>query len=108
MSAPWPTLGSAAVAVGVFAVIGLAYGLTIVRHAKAQTEYTPVTEDWIWHIILPGVAYATLIVASILLTSMPRTAGFLIGGATLSMLFIAIHNAWDTVIYMVAGQPGPS
>jgi hypothetical protein len=39
---------------------------------------------------------------------MPRTAGLLIGGATLSMLFIAIHNAWDTVIYMVAGQPGPS
>jgi hypothetical protein len=107
MSAPWPTLGSAAVAVGLFAVIGLVYGLTIIRHAKTQTEYKPVMEDWIWHVVLPGVAYATLIVASILLSWMPRTAGFLIGGATISMLFIAIHNAWDTVIYMVAGQTPP-
>ena len=28
---------------------------------------------------------------------------FLIGGSALSLLFISIRNAWDTVVYIIAG-----
>ncbi len=32
---------------------------------------------------------------------------FVIGGAALGLVFIGIHNAWDTVTYVIARGPGP-
>jgi hypothetical protein len=60
-----------------------------------------VLEDWIWHIILPFVAYAALVGGSVLLQPHPARALFDIGGAALLLLFIGIHNAWDTTTWVV-------
>lgn len=38
--------------------------------------------------------------ATILLQRNPVPVLFLIGGAALLLLFIGIHNAWDTVTYL--------
>jgi hypothetical protein len=107
MSAPWGSLVPLAVALTICGLIGLSYGVIVHRHARAQTEYRPVAEDWLWHIILPDVAYAAVAIAAVMLRSTTHASGFVIGGAALALLLIAIHNAWDTVTYLVVGGSTP-
>ena len=64
------------------------------------TDYTPVLEDWIWHAVLPLSSYAALAAAALTLTRRPEASLFVIGAAALLLLFIGIHNAWDTVTYI--------
>jgi hypothetical protein len=100
LSAPWPDLVSAGIALGACGVVGVVYVLVIVRHAWRQTDYVPVLEDWIWHGALPLIAYAALLVAAVFLASYPLPSLFVMGGAALLLLFIGIHNAWDSVVYI--------
>jgi hypothetical protein len=100
LSAPWPALSSAALTLGACGVAGLAYTLMVVRRARRQTGYEPVLEDWIWHTVLPLIAYATLLVAAVLLQRDPVSSLFVIGGTALLLLFVGIHNAWDSVVYI--------
>jgi hypothetical protein len=105
LSAPWHALTSAALALGLCGAAGLAYGIVVVRHARRQTGYTPVLEDWIWHSGLPIAVYASLLVTACFLPFHVSTALFVIGGAALLLLFVAIHNAWDAVTYIaLTGQ----
>src|SRR6266498_3338349 len=46
LSAPWPALASVGVALGACGVAGLGYAVMVVRHARRQTGYVPVLEDW--------------------------------------------------------------
>jgi hypothetical protein len=73
-----------------------------VRH---QTSYQPVLEDWLWHMAFPLVSYTALVVAAIVLSDNPALALFAIGAATVLLLFIGIHNAWDTVTYIALERP---
>ena len=57
-------------------------------------------EDWIWHTALPFIAYLTLLSGSLALVLHPREALFAIGATSILLLFIGIHNAWDTVTYI--------
>jgi hypothetical protein len=59
-----------------------------------------VFEDWLWHTILPLAAYLTLVVSAWLLVMHAPAALFSIAAAALLLLFIGIHNAWDTVTYL--------
>ncbi|HEX4682627.1 MAG TPA: hypothetical protein VH277_07970 [Gemmatimonadaceae bacterium] len=107
MSAPWPTLAATARALTICGFIALGYAATVVVHAVRQTIYRPVMEDWLWHIALPSVVYLALTVAAIVLAHAPATSLFVIAGAALGLLLIAIHNAWDTVTFLVlAGREG--
>ena len=49
---------------------------------------------------LPLVVYALLTVSAALLVSHQTAAPFGIGASVLLMVFIGIHNAWDTVTYI--------
>jgi hypothetical protein len=100
LSAPWRRLGSAALAIGAFALAGVIYTLIVLRHARSQTDYEPVLEDWIFHTILPLIAYAAFLVAGICLPADPAPWLFVVGGASLILLFVGIHNAWDAVTYI--------
>jgi len=60
-----------------------------------------VLEDWVWHIVLPFAAYAGLASGSLMLQSHPARALFDVGGASLLLLFIGIHNAWDTTTWVL-------
>jgi hypothetical protein len=55
----------------------------------------------LFHVVLPIAAYAILALAAIAALSHGREALFGIGAATLLLLFIGIHNAWDAVVYHV-------
>jgi hypothetical protein len=104
VSAPWHTLRSVAVAIGLVGGIGIVYGAIVFRRARRQTGYQPVFEDWFWYSILPTVAYALFLGAGIALTPAPEAALFVIGAATLILLLVGIHNAWDTVTYVALVQ----
>ena len=106
MSAPWQGLSSAGLVVGACGVAGVVYMAMVVIQLRRQTHYVPVLEDWIWHCALPFVSYAALLSAPIVLRWHPRASLFLIGATALLLLFIGIHNAWDSVTYIAIQRPG--
>src|SRR5713101_2462915 len=99
VSAPWHSLSSVAFALGTCGFAGVAYGVIVIGRALRQTAYEPVFEDWLWHSVLPLIAYALVLISAILLLGHPQRVLFLIALATLLLLFIGIHNAWDTITY---------
>jgi hypothetical protein len=104
LSAPWGELSSAAVAVGASGVFGLVYSAIVARRVSRQTVYALVVEDWLFHTELPFLAYAALLSAALTLVHHTVDALFGIGAASILLLFIGIHNAWDSVTY-IAGVP---
>ena len=64
-------------------------------------------EDWLWHTILPLLAYTGAMVAALFLPRSPEPALFVIGAAALLLLFIGIHNSWDTVTYIAVERVQP-
>ena len=101
MSAPWPSLVPLAVALVLSGVGGLGYGIIVIHRARRQTVYAPGRADWVWYAILPGCLYVVLALAAWLLHGGTQLALFGIGGAALGLLLLGIHNAWDTVAYIV-------
>jgi predicted membrane-bound spermidine synthase len=104
VSAPWHGMSSVAFVLGACGVAGVVYGAIVVRRARRQTGYRPVLEDWLWHSVLPLIAYTLLVGASVALTHYPRQALFVVGATSLLLLFVGIHNAWDTVTYIAVEQ----
>ena len=101
VSAPWNGIVTIAAIWGLIGLGGLAYSLIVTRRMIRQESYEPVIEDWLFHIILPIASYITLAVSALLSDSHTRPALFLVGASALLLLFIGIHNAWDTVMYHV-------
>lgn len=99
LSAPWHGIGAVAVLLGLLGLSGLIYVVIVVRRLRSQTEYNPVFEDWLFHVLLPFAAYVALIVSALIAPSHLGGALFAIGAAALLLLFIGIHNAWDAVTY---------
>jgi len=116
VSAPWHGVGAAAVGWGLLGLGGIAYEAIVMRRMRGQTAYTPEFEDWLFHVVLPFVAYAVLAATAVVARSRAGAALFGVGAAALLLLFIGIHNAWDAVTYHVfvqrarakAQQPGDS
>jgi len=108
-SVPWHSLRSAALVLGAIGLGGLAYEAIVIRRTRRQTGYRPVLEDWIWHVVLPLLAYAATLGSGLALSARPEAALFVAGIAALLLLFVGIHNAWDTVTYVaVATREPPS
>lgn len=102
LSAPWPTLHLVAISTGLMGAFGCIYTTIVLRRAVRQEGYEPVVEDWIWHVILPMLKYAMLLAAAVMMTVHQTIAMFMIGWASLALLFIGIHDAWDTVTWSAA------
>jgi hypothetical protein len=107
LSTPWHSLTGAVIALGACGVSGVGYGLVVLRRARRQTSYRPVLEDWLWHIVFPLLAYLTVTGSSVMLGRDPSSALFGIAVAALLLLFVGIHNAWDTVTYIAVDQRQP-
>ena len=100
LTAPWQALASVELALFTCALFGFVYALVVIRRARGQTDYVPVLEDWIWHCALPMLAYGTLLVAALELPRYPAPSLFVVGATAILLLFVGIHNAWDSVTYM--------
>jgi len=103
-SAPWGGLAPAGVAFGLVGVGGFLYSANVLRRSLRQKDYKPVLEDWIWHAALPILAYAALVHAGIAIARGSADTEWIVGGASLLLVFIGIHNAWDTVTYVTLEQ----
>jgi hypothetical protein len=104
VSVPWNGIGTVAVLWGLVGLGGIVYAVIVARRLRVQTIYKPVFEDWLFHILLPCAAYAMLAASACVAYSQARPALFVTGAATLLLLFVGIHNAWDAVMYHVFVQ----
>jgi hypothetical protein len=101
LCAPWEGLWGVAGIIAVCGAAGVGYTCLVWRRARRVAEYSLVLEDWLWHIILPLTAHMLLFAAGLTLVPRPAGALFVIAAAALLLLFIGIHNAWDTVTFLV-------
>jgi hypothetical protein len=112
LCAPWPSLWEASLLLGLAGLGGMAYLLFMLWEAAHRLRagyqaagYQLALSDWLWYTLLPLVSYTALVVAAILLPSFPALVLFVIAAATMLLLFIGIHNAWDLVTYLVIDYP---
>jgi hypothetical protein len=105
LSAPWPLLWNVSLMLALVGLAGIIYACVILFRALHQHVYEPVLEDWIWHTIIPFFSYLALAVAALVLLTNPTPALFAVGAVTLLFLFTGMHNAWDTVTYIIVANP---
>jgi hypothetical protein len=98
---PWLTIATPAVAWALVGCGGIGYVAVVLRRMRRQGVYEPQFEDWLFHIVLPLAAYAMLTLSAVATVLLTREALFGIAAASLLLLFIGIHNAWDAVSYHV-------
>jgi hypothetical protein len=98
---PWPTIAAPAVLWAVVGRAGIAYVAIVLRRMRRQGVYEPQFEDWLFHIVLPVTGYAVLTLSAVATIVLARESLFGVAAASLLLLFIGIHNAWDAVSYHV-------
>jgi hypothetical protein len=101
ISAPWDGIGAVALVWGLVGLCGIVYAVVVARRMRAQTAYRPVFEDWLFHVLLPLAAYAILAGSAFTARSYARPTLFFVCATALLLLFVGIHNAWDTVTHLV-------
>ena len=101
MSAPWRTAAPAAIAWGVLGAAGLVYQMIVTRRMTRQNAYRPEFEDWLFHAVLPFFSYAALLGSAFFAFHSLEDAMYFMAAASLMLLFVGIHNAWDAVTYHV-------
>jgi len=100
-TAPWHRSTPLAVLWGALGVAGILYALVVVRRLTTQGVYTPEGEDWLFHAVLPLLAYLVLAASAVYAGSDQHRALLAVAGAVLLLLIIGIHNAWDAATYHV-------
>ena len=110
LSMPHQGVLSISLGLGTAGAAGLVYvGVIAASIGRISSTYTPVAEDWIWNAMLPAMVYGVLLAASILIWSRPEQCMFAVAGASLLLMFIGIHNAWDIAVWnSVRSQDGPN
>lgn len=98
---PFEEFGSAALAWGLVGLAGAIYMVIVGFRMRRQQAYRPDWEDWVFHLLLPLAAYIALAVAALLANTRPEGALLTVAAMTLLLLFIGIHNSWDTIAYNV-------
>jgi hypothetical protein len=100
LSFPRHTAFSLALIVGGTGLAGLAFTIRVAIQARRQRTYTPVLSDWLWHVGMPPLAYASFAAAAAMLWRRPGAALDLVAVASLLLLFIGIRNAWDAAVWV--------
>jgi hypothetical protein len=105
---PGQTLRSLGMCLLALGAAGTAYVSWTTWRATQQTTYDPVLEDWIFHSILPLLTYFTLLIAAFLLIRAKGGALYLVEADELLLLFIGIHNAWDSAVWIASSDLEPA
>jgi hypothetical protein len=101
LTAPWRTTLGLVSLLAIVGATGVIYSIVVARRARQQTEYKPVFEDWAFHVLLPAAAYGVMAAAAYVLRTDPSAGLFALGAAVLLLLFIGIHNTWDSVVFII-------
>jgi hypothetical protein len=99
MSVPRQNVMSLSLGFGAAGVSGLIYGGVIATSMRRiGSAYVPVGEDWLWHVALPTLVYGALLVMAFLTRSRTEQTLYGVAAASMLLLFIGIHNAWDVAV----------
>lgn len=98
MNAPWQSIFSLQLALGLVGSALVIYLLIVMRRMRSIPHYQTPFKDWLWYMAFPLAAYILLIAAAMALPANP--ALYVIGAGMLALLFLAIRNAWDLVTYL--------
>ncbi len=101
LRAPWQTITLAAALWGLMGLSGAAYTVIVARRVRRQSVYQAELEDWLFHVVLPLAAYVILALSPLAAPYHTREVLFGVGAAALLLLFVGIHNAWDSIAYHV-------
>jgi len=104
LSMPFHTRASVTTCLLIIGFAGIGYVSWISFEARRQDAYSPVRSDWAWHSIIPIVAYGALVVAGAMASGSGSAFLYVSGAATLLLLFIGIHNAWDGAVWMLIAR----
>ena len=104
LQAPWQAIIGPAALCEIVGLGGIVYAGIVTRRMRRQGAYQPEFEDWLFHALLPLFAYSILALSAFAAPAYPRDALFGIGTAALLLLFVGIHNAWDSIAYHVYAQ----
>ena len=58
LTTPGHTVLTLSGSIGLCGIAGLRFTRWVVVQMRRQTEYTPIAEDWMWHVRMPALAYA--------------------------------------------------
>lgn len=105
LSAPWGSLISPAVLLGLGALLAVIYVASVWTRTSRMVDYRPDLEDLVWYTILPLVAYAAILTGAALLLVIPVKAMFAIAAGVLMLIVIGIRNAWDIVTFLAIEGP---
>jgi hypothetical protein len=101
LRAPWQTIGILAALLSAIGFGGVVYICIVAIRLRRQEAYLPNLADWLFFVVLPLAAYAFLTSYSFIEPTYLHEAFFGVGAAALLLLFVAIHNAWDSISYFV-------
>jgi len=97
---------SLSLGLGAAGIAGLAYaGAIMAGMRRLAADYSPVAEDWIWNVILPAIVYGALFAEALLIWYWPRQSMYGVAAATVLLMIIGIHNAWDIAVWNTIRRP---
>src|SRR5262245_13637991 len=74
LTAPWNGITVPALVWGVLGFCGVVYTIVVAQRIRKQNVYKPVFEDWLFHCLLPFVAYLALFGSAFVALSPPTTS----------------------------------
>lgn len=105
MSVPHQTVLSLSAGLAICGIGTVIYTAVIANNMRRfASQYVPVLEDWVWHVILPTLDYATLLAMAFLIWYRLPLALYCIAAALTLLLFIGIHNALDVAVSVAVGK----
>jgi hypothetical protein len=100
LSTPGHTSASLSFSLGVCGLGGILYSISITVRMRRGKAYVPVRSDWVWHILLPLIAYVCLLGSAAVVWVGAAAALYSVAVGVLLLLYIGIHNAWDAAMWM--------
>jgi hypothetical protein len=100
LAAPWRSLASPSIVLGLIGLFGFVYGVRVLMRMARRTVYRPEFDDWFWYAAMPVLAYLGIFAGAIALSTVPAQALFALAAGTLLLIFTGIRNAWDIVTFI--------
>ena len=73
---PWQAISLPAILWAAIGLCGVIYSLNVIWRMRTQGVYEPEFEDWLFHVVLPIIAYAILALSAVAALSHARESRF--------------------------------
>jgi len=94
---PWQMIDIPSKVLGAIGLGGIVYSCIVALRMRRQKLYIPNLWDWFYHFVIPLIAYVILTGTLFVPLLYPDEMFSGIAAATLLLLLVGIHNAWDNI-----------